>query len=47
MAEEGHLPPRNVGWKEATAPMERGTLRKVLPVEVIWRTATIPIAHFT
>ena len=24
MAEEGHLPPRDVGWTETLAPMEHG-----------------------
>ena len=35
MAEEGHIPPRNNGRKEASAPMEHETPSKILPVEMI------------
>ena len=35
MAEEGHIPPQNNGRKEASAPMEHGTLSEILPVEMI------------
>ena len=35
MAEEGHIPPRNNGRKEVSAPMEHGTTSEVLPVEMI------------
>ena len=34
MAEEGHLPPRDVGQTETSAPMEHGALSKILPVEM-------------
>ena len=34
MAEEGHLPPRNVGWTETSAPVEHGTPSEILPVEM-------------
>ena len=35
MAEEGHIPPRNNGQKEASTPMEYGTPSEILPVEMI------------
>ena len=35
MAEEGHIPPRNNGRKEASTPMEHGTPLEILPVEMI------------
>ena len=35
MAEEGHIPPRNNGRKEASAPMEHGTPLEILPVEMM------------
>ena len=35
MAEEGHLPPRNNGWTEASAPVEYGTPAEILPVEMM------------
>ena len=35
MAEEWHIPPRNNGRKEASAPMEHGTPSEILPVEII------------
>ena len=34
MAEEGHIPPRNHGWEEASAPMEYGTPPEILPIEM-------------
>ena len=34
MAEEGHIPPRNHGRKEASAPMEYGTPPEILPIEM-------------
>ena len=34
MAEEGHLPSRDVGRTEASAPMEYGTPSEILPVEM-------------
>ena len=34
MAEEGHIPPRNHGRKEASALMEYGTPLEILPIEV-------------
>ena len=46
MAEERHLPPGDARWTEAATSMERRALAKVLPVEVIRQTATIPIAQF-
>ena len=35
MAEEGHLPPRDNGWTEASAPVEHKTPSEILPVEMI------------
>ena len=35
MAEEGHLPPRNNGRMEVSAPMKYGTPSEILPVEMI------------
>ena len=35
MVEERHLPPRDVGRTEVSAPMEHGTLSEILPVEMI------------
>ena len=35
MAEEGHIPPRNNGRKEVSAPMEYETPSEILPVEMI------------
>ena len=35
MAEEGHIPPRNNGRIEASAPMEHETPSEILPVEMI------------
>ena len=40
MAEEGHIPPRNNGQKEASAPMEYGTPSEILPVEI---TVNLPL----
>ena len=34
MAEEGHLPPRNAGRTDASAPMEHGAPSEILPVEI-------------
>ena len=34
MAEEGHIPPRNNGRKEASAPMEYETPSEILLVEM-------------
>ena len=34
MTEEGHIPPRNHGRKEASAPMEYGTPLEILPIEM-------------
>ena len=34
MAKEGHIPPRNNGRAEASAPMEHGTPSEILPVEM-------------
>ena len=33
MAEEGNLPPRDVGWAKAAAPMEHKAPTEILPVE--------------
>ena len=44
MAEEGHIPPRNHGRKEASAPMEYGTPSEILPVEM---TFNFPHVYFT
>ena len=35
MAEEWHLPPRDNGRTEASAPMEHGTPSEILPVEMM------------
>ena len=35
MEEEGHLPPRDIGWKEASPPMEHGAPSEILPVEIV------------
>ena len=35
MAEEGHLPPRDAGRTDASAPMEHGVLSEILPVEMM------------
>ena len=35
MAEERYLPPRDIGWTEAAAPMEHGAPSEILPVEMI------------
>ena len=35
MAKEGHLPPRDVGRTEASAPMEHRTPLEILPVEMM------------
>ena len=35
MAEEGHLPPRDNGRTEVSAPMEHGTPSEILPVEIM------------
>ena len=35
MVEERHLPPQNAGRTEALAPMERGALPEILPVEIM------------
>ena len=35
MTEEGHLPPRNNGRTEASAPMKHGTPSEILPVEMM------------
>ena len=34
MAEEGHLPPKDVGRTEVSAPVEHGTPSEILPVEM-------------
>ena len=34
MAEKGHLPPRDAGRTEASAPMEHGAPSEILPVEI-------------
>ena len=43
MEEEGHLPPRDIRWTEASTPMEHGAPSEILPVERQW-TMTLP--HF-
>ena len=35
MAEEGHLPPRDVGPTEVSAPMEHGAPSEILLVEIM------------
>ena len=39
MAEEGHIPPRNNGRKEVSAPMEYRTPSEILPVEMTQSTS--------
>ena len=35
MAEEKHLPPRDFGRTEVSAPMEHGAPSKILPIEIM------------
>ena len=42
MAEEGHIPPRNNGRKETSAPMEYGTPSEILPVEMTFNIPLFP-----
>ena len=35
MAKEGHLPPRDTGRTEVSAPMKHGTPLEILPVEIM------------
>ena len=42
MAEEGHIPPRNHGRKEVSAPMEYGTPQEILPIEVAFNFPLFP-----
>ena len=35
MVEEWHIPPRNNGRTEVSAPMEHGTPSDILPVEIM------------
>ena len=42
MAEEGHIPPRNHGQKEASAPMEYGTPPEILPIEMAFNFPLFP-----
>ena len=42
MAEEGHIPPRNYGRKEASAPMEYGTPLEILSIEVAFNFPLFP-----
>ena len=35
MAEEGYLPPKDVGRTEVSAPVEHGTPSQILPVEMM------------
>ena len=35
MAEEGHIPPRDAGRTEASAPVEHGAPSEVLPIEIM------------
>ena len=42
MTEEGHVPPRNRGRKEASAPMEYGTPQEILPIEVAFNFPLFP-----
>ena len=35
MVEERHLPPRDIGWTEAAAPMEHGAPSEILLVEIM------------
>ena len=46
MAEEGHIPPRNHGRKEASAPMEYRTPSKILPVEVTFKFPYVYLLDF-
>ena len=42
MAEKGHIPPRNHGRKEVSAPMKYGTPSKILPVEMAFNFPLFP-----
>ena len=42
MTEEGHLPPRDIGRAKTSAPMEHGASTEILPIEIMWRTTTLP-----
>ena len=42
MAEEGHIPARNHGQKEASAPMEYGTPSEILPIEMAFNFPLFP-----
>ena len=46
MAEEGHIPPRNHGWKEVSAPMEYGTPLEILPVEITFNLPHVYLLVF-
>ena len=42
MVEKGHLPPWDDWRAKAATPMEHGAPTEILPVEIIWRTKTLP-----
>ena len=42
MAEEGHIPPRDHGREEASAPMEYGTPPEILPIEMTFDFPLFP-----
>ena len=42
MAEEGHIPPRNHGQKEASTPMEYGTPPEILLIEMAFNFPLFP-----
>ena len=42
MVEEGHIPPRNHGRKEASAPMEYGTPLEILLIEMAFNFSLFP-----
>ena len=46
MAEEGHIPPQDHGWKKASAPMEFGTPSEILPVEVMFNFPHVYLLDF-
>ena len=46
MAEEGHIPPRNHGRKEASTPMEFETPLEKLPVEVTFKFPYVYLLGF-
>ena len=42
MAEEGHVPPRDIGRTKTSAPTEHGAPTEILLVKMMWITTTFP-----